>query len=75
MRIFVIAKPSSREEKVEKMDETHYKVFVTEPPVKGKANDAIRNALAVYFKTGTSSVQIISGHASRNKIIEIASRP
>ena len=31
----------------------------------------IRNALAVYFKTGTSNVKIISGHTSRNKIIDI----
>ena len=46
---------------------------VKEPPVKGKANDAIKNALAVYFKTGSSSVKIVSGYSSRNKIIEIIS--
>jgi hypothetical protein len=74
MRIFVVAKPNSREENVEKMDESHYKVSVTEPPVKGKANEAIRNALAVYFKTGSSSVKIISGHTSRNKIVEISDK-
>ena len=71
MKIFVKAKPSSREEKVEKIDENNYVVSVTEPPEKGKANDAIRNALAVYFKTGSSQVKIVSGYSSRNKIIEI----
>lgn len=71
MRINIKAKPNSREEKVEKIDETHYVVFVKEPPVKGKANEAIRNALAIYFKIGFSSVKIISGFSSRNKIIEI----
>jgi hypothetical protein len=71
MRIFVKAKPSFREEKVEKIDEEHYVVSVKEPPVKGKANEAIRNALAVYFKTSSSSVKIISGFSSRNKIIDI----
>ncbi len=71
MRIFVKAKPNSREEKVEKIDESNYVVSVKEPPVKGKANEAIRNALAVYFKTGSINVKIISGHSSRNKIIEI----
>ena len=49
----------------------NFVVSVKEPPVKGKANEAIRNALAVYFKTGSSCVKIISGYTSRNKIVEI----
>ncbi len=71
MKIFVKAKPSSSEEKVEKIDDQNYIVYVKEPPVKGKANEAIKNALAVYFKTGSLAVKIISGYSSRNKIIEI----
>lgn len=71
MKINVKAKPGSREEKVEKIDDNNYVVSVKEPPEKGKANDAIRNALAVYFKTGSSRVKIVSGYSSRNKIIEI----
>lgn len=71
MKIFVKAKPNAREEKVEKIDDLNYVVSVKEPPVKGKANEAIRNALAVYFKTGSSCVKIISGFSARNKIIEI----
>ncbi len=71
MKINVKAKPSAREEKVEKIDEQNYVVSVKEPPIKGKANEAIRNALAVYFRTGSANVRIISGHTSRNKIVEI----
>lgn len=71
MKINVKAKPSAREEKVEKIDETNFIVSVTEPPEKGRANDAIRNALAVYFKTGSSRVKIVSGYSSRSKVIEI----
>ena len=71
MKINVKAKPSAREEKVEKIDDQNFVVSVKEPPEKGKANDAIRNALAVYFKTGSSRVKIVSGYSSRNKIIEI----
>jgi hypothetical protein len=74
MKIFVKAKPNSREEKVEKIDEQNYVVSVKEPPEKGKANDAIKNALAVYFKTGSSYVKIVSGYSSRNKIIEIINK-
>ena len=71
MKIFVKAKPNSKEEKVEKIDEQNYVVSVKEPPIKGKANEAIRNALAVYFKIGSSRVKIISGYTSRDKTIEI----
>ena len=71
MKINIKAKPNAREEKIEKIDDLNYVVSVKEPPIKGKANDAIRNALAVYFKTASSRVKIISGFSSRNKIIEI----
>jgi uncharacterized protein len=71
MKIFVKAKPNSREEKVDKIDDLNYVVSVKEPPIKGKANEAIRNALAVYFKTASAKVKIVSGFSSRNKIIEI----
>jgi uncharacterized protein (TIGR00251 family) len=74
MRINVKAKPSAREEKVEKIDDQNFVVSVKEPPEKGKANEAIRNALAIYFKTGSSCVKIVSGYSSRNKIIEIINK-
>ena len=56
---------------MEKFSKTKFVVSVKEPPEKGKANEAIRNALAVYFKIGSSCVKIVSGYSSRNKIIEI----
>jgi len=71
MKIFVKAKPGAKEEKIEKIDENNFIVSVKEPPVNGRANEAIRNALAVYFRTGSSCVKIVSGFSSRNKIIEI----
>ena len=71
MKIFVKAKPNANQERVEKIDAENYVVSVKEPPVKGEANNAIRNALAVYFKTGSSCIKIVSGHTSRNKIIEV----
>ena len=71
MRINIKAKPNSKEEKVEKINESNYIVSVKEPPIKGKANGAIRNALAVYFKIASSRIKIVSGYSSRNKIIEI----
>jgi len=71
MKINIKAKPNSREEKVEKVDENNFVVSVKEKPEKGKANDAIRNALAVYFKIASARVKIVGGYSSRNKIVEI----
>ncbi|MBI4225239.1 MAG: DUF167 domain-containing protein [Candidatus Sungbacteria bacterium] len=71
MRIFVAAKPGAKEERVEKIDETHFTVAVKEPPVQGKANRAIIKALAAYFNVPAWRVSIVSGHTSRQKVIEI----
>lgn len=71
MKIFVKAKPNAKEEKVQKIDDGHYLVAVKEPPVRGRANRAIIEALAAYFKLSPSQINIVSGYSSRNKIIEI----
>ncbi len=71
MRIFVNANPCAKEEKVEKVSEEIFKVFVKEPPVKGKANIAVIFSLSKYFNVNPSHVKIISGYKSRQKTIEI----
>lgn len=71
MKIFVKAKPNSREENIKKLSDTNFEICVKEPPVKGRANMAIIIALARHFGVPLSSVKIISGHTSRQKIVEI----
>lgn len=71
MKIFVKAKPNSKAESIKKLSETNFEISVKEPPVKGQANVAIMVALARYFRVPLSSVKIISGHTSRQKIVEI----
>lgn len=71
MRIFVKAKPSAKETMIEKTNETNFIVSVKEPPVKGKANEAIIKVLAKYFEISPSQINIISGYTSRDKIIDI----
>ena len=72
MKINVQARPGAREEKVEKIDEGNFRVWVKEPPVQGKANAAIIRVLAGYFGVSQSQVRIISGYTSRAKIIAIS---
>jgi len=71
MKIFVKVKPRAKEEKVEKIDDINFKVQVTQPPEKGKANMAVVKALAGYFNVNRSNVQIVSGSSSKLKVIKI----
>lgn len=71
MRIFVKARPLAGEEKVERIDQANFTVSVTEAPVKGMANAAIRKALADYFNVAPTQVRLVSGFSSRQKVFEI----
>lgn len=71
MKITVRVKPNAKETRVEKIDETHLIVSVTAPPQEGRANRAVILAIATYFDIAPSRVSIVSGLASRRKIIEI----
>lgn len=81
MKILVKAKPFSREEKVEKIPQDGfdflenkmdtYKVWVKEVPEDGKANQAVIKALAKYFNTSKSNIELIGGGKSHDKIFNI----
>ncbi|MEK7634802.1 MAG: DUF167 domain-containing protein [Patescibacteria group bacterium] len=71
MKIFVKAKPNTKEEKVEKISETNFIVAIKKPPIQGKANTAIVKALAKYFGIASSRIVIISGIYSKQKVFEI----
>ena len=71
MKIFVKAHPKSSKIAVLQKDATHYDVWVREAPDKGKANQAVIEALSDYLEVARSKLSVSSGHASRNKVIEI----
>lgn len=82
MKIFVKAKPGAKEEKVEiekpqqslwQIDEKdlHLKISVKERPIEGRANDAIKKALAKYLDISNSQLTLISGASSKNKVFEV----
>ncbi|MCM8814888.1 MAG: DUF167 domain-containing protein [Candidatus Omnitrophica bacterium] len=71
MRFIIKVKPYSREEKVVENQDRSLKVYVNEKPVEGKANSALIKLIAEYFDVPKSAVKIVSGHKSRNKIVEI----
>lgn len=71
MRIYIKAKAKSRKEYIKKIDDAHYIAAVKEPPVRGKANQAIIKSLSNYFHKPTSHIYIVNGETSRKKTIEI----
>jgi uncharacterized protein YggU (UPF0235/DUF167 family) len=80
MRIFVKVKPNSKENKVTPPNETLFKsdevksfylVSVKDPPVDGKANDAVIRELATHFRCTRSEIRLVSGVSSKLKAFEI----
>jgi hypothetical protein len=48
-----------------------WKVRVTATPERGKANDAVLRLLAQRLDVAPSGLTIVSGHASRDKVVEL----
>jgi len=71
MRIFVTAKTNSQVERVDRLDETHFKVSIKAIPIEGKANQALIKILAKYLGVAKSSVILRSGAKSKQKVFEI----
>lgn len=69
MKLFVKVKPKAREEKVEKIDESHYIVHTKNAPEKGKANEGVIRQIADHFSVSKSSIAILTGKTSRLKVI------
>ena len=47
------------------------KVYLTAPPIDGRANEALCDFLAEHFNVRLSGIEIIKGLKSRNKVINI----
>jgi hypothetical protein len=71
VRISIVAHPNSKKPRVEKDLFGSLHVYVSEPPLEGKANKAVVKALAAYFKVRSNQVILLSGERSKNKLIEI----
>lgn len=71
MKITVIAHPNAKKPRIEKDLLGTLHVYVNQPPLEGKANRAVIEALADYFKVKRNAVILLSGEKSKNKIFEI----
>ncbi len=60
--------PSSSQEKIQKIGENSYEVWIKEKPINNKANIEVVRLLKKYFN---KNVEIKSGFTSKNKIIKL----
>ncbi len=63
--------PGSSKNKIIGVYNDSLKITITAPPVEGKANKKCIAYLAKYFNVAKSKIEIISGLASKNKLIRI----
>ncbi len=71
MKISVSVKAGTKLEKIEKDPLGGYVVWVRERPTEGRANEAVIKALAGHFGVAPSMIRIVSGHASKKKIVDV----
>jgi len=71
LKIEVRVKAGARQTAVEKKADGIFAVKVKARAKEGEANQAVIEALADYFDIPKTAVQILRGHKSCNKLIEI----
>ncbi len=63
--------PRARQNSITVDDDGTIRVHTTTAPTDGKANDAVIRALAKYWGVSRSSIHIIRGETSHNKVISV----
>jgi hypothetical protein len=71
MRVTVRAKPGSKKASIKKISETEYEIAIIERPEKGRANAAVRRALAQALGVPQSRISLVMGSTARTKVFEI----
>ncbi|MEO2082548.1 MAG: DUF167 domain-containing protein [Desulfurobacteriaceae bacterium] len=71
MELELRVQPKSSRNRIEKAEGGRLKVRVTVPPEGGKANRAVIELLSKALKVPKSSIEVVRGETSRNKVIFI----
>lgn len=71
MRIYIKVNPKSSQQKIEKLENGNYKVWLKAVPEKGLANQELIDFLAEYFAVSKSQIEIVGGKTSSRKIVDV----
>lgn len=63
--------PRAKRQKLEKLPDGSFKVYLTAPPIEGRANEALIKLLAREFGVSKSEVEIARGKKGREKVVKI----
>lgn len=74
LRVTVRVKPRASKSRVLGLKGTELEVAIAAPPVDGAANDELTRTLAEHYGVPKRAVEIVSGHASRIKIVRVRQR-
>lgn len=70
LRVKVVPR-SARSEVAGELSDGTLKVRIAAAPEKGRANAALIECLASYFKVPASAVTIVSGHSAPRKLVRV----
>ena len=73
MKVIVMVHPNSKKPRIEKDLFGQLQVYVSSPPLEGRANEAVIAALAGHFKVKKYQVRLVRGAKSKQKIFLIHS--
>lgn len=71
----VRVKPRASKSRVIGYKDDALEVAVAAPPVDGAANEELVRTLAEHFEVPKSTIEIVSGHGSRVKLVRFATAP
>ncbi len=71
-RISVKVQPNAGRNQIVGLDDGVWKIKIGAPPDKGKANKELLDFLSQVLNVRKDSLNLVKGHTSHNKIIEVA---
>lgn len=71
VRLSVRAKPRASRSRIVRVDGLNIDVALAAPPVDGAANSELMAVLASALEVSKSSVRLVLGETSKNKVVEV----
>jgi uncharacterized protein (TIGR00251 family) len=71
VKLTLIVPPHSKKPRITQDSQEILHVYVSQPPLEGKANQAVIKALAAHFGVAKNRVLLLSGQTSKLKVFEL----
>ncbi len=71
MKVTVHVKLNSRKKAVEMREDGSLRVYLSAPPIEGRANEQLIEVLAEHFGKAKRDISIVAGRRGKLKIVEI----